>query len=218
MTMKKLKFIMHSKTLATWLLTTREKLKLFQGKVANDLGTTQAYLSGLERGAAKIISVDKWNKLYAYYLAKGAAPLRDDLDPIKTMPDVGAMRKQIQEMKEATKASLRSIGESLGVSVGPICAFMKGESIKTPLVYTMHEGLQKLKATPAALLQEDAIEVTKVKKPRATKKSLIETVPSTAGMPSMLELDMRELEIIQRMRSYHTQQNVKPKFLNGHRS
>jgi DNA-binding Xre family transcriptional regulator len=215
--MKKMKFILSSKAICAWLLKAREGLELSQGKAADAIGITQMYLSTIERGAATLINIDQWKKIASFYVAKGVAPLTPD--PLASMPDPAAMRKEIQEMKDATKSSFKEIASSLGIGASSLTNFMKGEGLKTQALYELNASLTKLRSKPTELAAEKALdlEAKPATKRKYKKKSLIEQAPTTQGLPSLAELDVMELQVIQRLRARHEQASVKPKHLNGHR-
>lgn len=216
--MKKLSYILNTPTLTRWLCKARESTQVSQGKTAESIGITQMYLSALERGAPKTIRVDEWKKIYAYYMKSGVAPLASAKDPLLTIPDPTAIRGEIEEMKKATKSSLKSIALSLGVGPSSLMNFMRGESLKAPTLYMLRDGLVKLKTKPTALVDEGALETKEVRTVKTRKKtSLIEAAPTAQGLPSLHELDVMELKIIHRLRGYVEQVNEKPKTLNGHR-
>lgn len=216
--MKKMKFIVLTPLLSKWLITARESVQMQQSKAAEEMKLSQTFLSGLERGASKLVQIDKWNKLYGFYVAKGAAVLPADKDPIQTLPDPVAIRKEVQEMKDATKAPFKDIAESLGIGASSLTNFMKGQNLKAQQIYALRDGLVRLKAKPAELVKEKVLEEKQAQKPRKyKKKSLIENAPSAQGLPSLAELDVMELQLIHRMRARHEQASAKPKHLNGHR-
>lgn len=179
------------------------------------MGVHPEFLSIVERGSSAMVNVDNWKKAYAFYTAQGVKSLPADQDPIQTMPDPMAMRKELAEMKNTTKASFREIAASLGVSAFSINNFMRGNSLRIPALYAVRDGLAKLKGKPAQLAREGIIKEKQVKasKPQS-EKSLIEAAPpiGTTGI-SAYQLDMMELQVIHRLRGHMLTEPQKP--LNG---
>lgn len=217
---QKLKFILRTDFLSAWLKNTREELQISQARVAEETKTSLELLYNIERGDSVLINTDMWKRAYDFYVANGATPLPADKDPIATMPDVAAMRKEIEEMKKATKSSLKEIAASLNVGFSSLASFMKGNNLRVTVAYALRDSLARLKTKPADLLEEGVLQEKTIKdvKPRKERRSLIESAPDfrvASQMPSSIELDLREFELIQRLRQ-HISTNEKPKQqLNG---
>lgn len=211
-----LKFIIRTNALSTWVKSSRESLEIAQATAAADTKIALELLYSIERRAPKLINVEVWKKLYAYYTSKGATALPAEQDPIATMPSLVAMRNEINEMKSETKGSLKVIASSLNVNYSSLYQFLKGDPLGVQAAYALRDALVRLKTKPAELAKEGELEekevVVKASK-KNKKKSLIEAAAPIGSGISAYQLDMMELQVIHRLRGHMLTEPQKP--LNG---
>lgn len=122
--------------------------------------------------------------------------------------EVEVFRAHYQQVHEATGVSWTEIGKVIGLSHQTLKRLNKGETKFSPeTLEFLRKGLRKYPLTSRDVPAKKSVKV---------KASVIEEVKTlgTSGLPSMIELDMRELDIIQRLRTYHLTGGA-PKGTNG---
>lgn len=210
--MKRSEALVVTADMSNWVKNARAVINMSQGKLASELGEQQTWLSTLERGAAKFVSRDKWAKVVKALVDKGAPPM--NVDPMQNVPDPKVLRNAVIRLKKEKQASWGLIAETLGTHETTLMNLVKKEKMSIETLLKIRDGLDRLNAKPGELVAQGHVKGEKAKPApvKRRKKSIIEAVPASR-MPTAQELDLREWEIIQRLRSYQQP----PAMLNGKR-
>jgi hypothetical protein len=206
--MSKLKYFPVVQELSAWVKEALDAGGLKQVDLMNKVKTNQSFISGLVRGKMKLIETEKWKAIRSVFNEHGQV-CPDDIDPEKIMPDSKAIFSRYMEIKKATNASWEIIAGGAGVHTTTLQNFMSKKSVRCETLVLLQRGLKKYEELPTKIVEQKLVSS---KKPSA-KTSLIEVMPAKTGLPSELELDLRELELITRLRLHHS--HSIPAGLNG---
>ena len=199
-----------SKKMHGWLVKGLAKAGLNQTECGKQVGIDQAGMSSLCTNKAKTVSRVRWLGLVRTLTGAGVSALPVADDPAQNEPEEkDALRKELQVYKEANGLTCRSIGKQFGTTGGVVERFLRGLTIATRNRALMQAGLQKHKvetkvktgairrAAPKPTHQPELSTTVSLQEVVPNKLSII---PSAFAMTEA-ELDMREMEIITRMRS-----------------
>jgi hypothetical protein len=105
----------------------------------------------------------------------------------------------------------QQIADTIGVHIHTIQNLRAGKNLSATSVQALQEGLKKYEETP---------EKPKAKKRKASpapqaKPSIVEHAHTPTGIPTLIELQIRELELNRALQQYHV---GAPKHLNGARA
>jgi hypothetical protein len=162
--------------------------------------------AGARRAVGKVISWSQKEKERAYELITKYFGV-DETHTAGTpgnANEVVALRDQVLHFKETTKASWKDIAETFGTSRDGLRYFVKTAKAGEAFLARVRAGLSKLDQLTDSLIASGKLTQLEAKpvqkKAVISRASVVEVLPS--GMPSALELDLRELELIQRLRQY----------------
>lgn len=197
-----------TKEMSAWILQSRKTLGLTQSMLCQISGIGQADVSTLELGKKKNVRESAWKKLSE--TLKNAPPIGDAFNPEKNYINVDAVRKEVLAIKNQTKASWDDIASACGVHTGTLHVLMRANgSPNQQSLSKIRDGIDKGYRQVADKLVQDGIVVKERVRRRATtalalpmKQPRVVNHDNGLNLPSLIELDLRELEVIGRIRAY----------------
>jgi hypothetical protein len=216
--------------MVAWVKEHQKKFGLTQVDIYKGSGSsiTQVFISAFLLGKMHKIDREKWAYLVTFMVGKGAEPPSADVDPAKMLPNTTKLLQEIKALKAATKASWGQIAKMCGLHSTTLHNFQRGHAMHFDTLLQIQEGLRKLKDLPKKLVSAGLLKIVEKRPtpagrgsgappaaPVATvKKTQAKTSIIESAIPSELELDLRELELIGRLRRHHGT----PTTLNGSRA
>lgn len=129
-------------------------------------------------------------------------------------PDLNALRAAVKAFMESTKSGLGNTAELCGVNIKTLRSFMTTERCDTKTLLLIQKNLRKLNALPKKLAKEELINLSSypAAPPKAAPVKKVLIAPVVISTVDEMELDRRELALIDRMRQ---RLDPPPTHLNG---
>jgi len=117
-------------------------------------------------------------------------------------PDLSTLRAAVKAFMEATKSGLGDTAELCGVNIKTLRSFMTTERCDTKTLLLIQKNLRKLNALPKKLAKEELINLSSypAASPKAAPVKKVLIAPVVISTVDEMELDRRELALIDRMR------------------
>lgn len=176
-----------------------------------------------ENGGRKTASANGLKKIVAFMRAEGYSKIAEmsiqDGEKDPPSPELKALRQDLFELKEATSTSWKQIADNLGVGFSLLNTLLYSNR-GTAATAKVRAALDKFKRSNQSAIDDlvkDIPRVTEAVQPSMRRRTVhimgtetldlrqeyseIRTVPHL-DMPSEQELDIRELRLIDRLRTY----------------